>query len=258
METKFNLRSCKPTLYRCPYCNTMTSNRVKEFANILENKQGQENSVRNFFILTCETCSGTYILYEKIMLKYCIENNSNIISVDKSLNPQWGVSCQKLLYPQCINNAQIPSPSRYMPNDVLEMYKEAVSVFDLSPRSSAALIRLTLETLLKRYLVNDGKEHNLNTMIGMSTPHQPKLVTEFMDMIRKAGNEEVHPKYEQLEHEWGDITRDANKEEIIYLFKYINTICDFLGLVQKVENDYNALPDSQKQAIQNRNDRYSK
>ena len=95
-------------------------------------------------------------------------------------------------------------------------------------------------------------------MIGMSTPHQPKLVTEFMDMIRKAGNEEVHPKYEQLEHEWGDITRDANKEEIIYLFKYINTICDFLGLVQKVENDYNALPDSQKQAIQNRNDRYSK
>lgn len=30
---------------------------------------------------------------------------------------------------------------------------------------------------------------------------QPELVTEFMDMIRKEGNEEVHPEYEKLEHE---------------------------------------------------------
>ncbi|ECQ5639008.1 DUF4145 domain-containing protein [Campylobacter jejuni] len=53
------------------------------------------------------------------------------------------------------------------------MYKEAANVFEISPRSSAALIRLTLELLLKRYLVNDGRKHTLNEMIGMLSPNTP-------------------------------------------------------------------------------------
>ena len=126
-----------------------------------------------------------------------------------------------------------------------------------SPRSSAALIRLTLETLLKKHLVNDGKKHSLNEMIGMSNTHQPAIVTEFMDMIRKSGNEEVHPNYEKLEHEWGNITKDTNKDEVLYLFKYINSICDLLGVWNKLDNDYEALPSSQKKAIQNRNKKYN-
>lgn len=92
----------------------------------------------------------------------------------------------------------------------------------------------------------------------MSNIKQPELVTEFMDMIRKGGNEEVHPEYEKLEHEWGDITKDTDEGQVIYLFKYINSICDLLGVVNKMQKDYDALTDNQKQAIQKRNTDYYK
>lgn len=80
---------------------------------------------------------------------------------------------QRIIYPQQICTTQVPTPSKYMPEDVKKMYKEAANVFEISPRSSAALIRLTLELLLKRYLVNDGRKHTLNEMIGMLSPNTP-------------------------------------------------------------------------------------
>ena len=245
------------TMYLCPYCETRTSNSVTEFAQNKIEDGSYSSSVRSFYSLECMTCNNSYFICEDIKQKHLLKRN-DIFSVNRQLNPQWGVEIQKVIYPQQVNDPRIPNPSKYMPDDVRNMYKEAASVFSLSPRSSAALIRLTLETLLKKHLVNDGKEHSLNIMIGMSNSQQPELVTEFMDMIRKSGNEEVHPKYEQLEHEWGDITKDTNKEEVLYLFNYINSICDLLGVANKMQSDYDALPDSQKQAIKNRNDKYKK
>ena len=182
-------------------------------------------------------------------------NSTKIQSIDKQ-NNNTSILSQKFIYPVDNTSPLVPPASESMPEDVRSMYNEAASVFELSPRSSAALIRLTLETLLKKHLVNDGKEHSLNAMIGMSNMEQPELVTEFMDMIRKEGNEEVHPEYEKLEHEWGDITKDTNKDQVLYMFKYINSICDLLGIVDKMHSDYAALPDSQKQAIQERNAKY--
>lgn len=246
------------TMYFCPYCKTKTSNYVTEFARSKKaDEYSYDASIRTFYSLECMTCNNSYFICEDTRQKQLLKTN-NISSVSKELSTQWGVESQKVIFPQQSNTTEIPSPSKYMPDDVRNMYEEAASVFSLSPRSSAALIRLTLETLLKKHLVNDGKEYSLNIMIGMSNSQQPELVTEFMDMIRKSGNEEVHPKYEQLEHEWGDITKDTNKEEVLYLFNYINSICDLLGVANKMQSDYDALPDSQKQAIKNRNDKYKK
>ncbi|QLL77156.1 DUF4145 domain-containing protein [Limosilactobacillus reuteri] len=145
-----------------------------------------------------------------------------------------------------------------MPEDVKKMYKEAANVFEISPRSSAALIRLTLELLLKRYLVNDGRKHTLNEMIGMLSTNAPSLVMEFMDLIRDKGNSEVHPELEKLEHEWGDITREPDKDEILYLFKYINIICELIGLSNKANEDFESLPEQKRLNITKRNKKYQK
>lgn len=246
----------KPTLYHCPYCHVRTSNQVTEIACIKVGTNMNNLYFRLFYMLDCETCGNHYIVLEEE--KPTNENkNPNLSSINKDKDKNWTVLSQKYLYPIVHIDPEIPNASPNMPEDVKSLYDEAASVFELSPRSSAALIRLTLETLLKKHLVNDGKKHSLNEMIGMSNTHQPAIVTEFMDMIRKSGNEEVHPNYEKLEHEWGNITKDTNKDEVLYLFKYINSICDLLGVWNKLDNDYEALPSSQKKAIQNRNKKYN-
>lgn len=242
------------TIYFCPYCKTRTSNVVTEIASTKFGYNLQNLYFETFYILDCNTCSKHSILMERE--KPSNEDIATIPSINKSKKSK-NVVLQKFVYPIDTTSKLVPPASDSMPEDVRSMYNEAASVFELSPRSSAALIRLTLETLLKKHLVNDGKEHSLNNMIGMSNMEQPELVTEFMDMIRKEGNEEVHPEYEKLEHEWGDITKDTNKDEVLYMFKYINSICDLLGIVNKMQRDYDALPDSQKQAIQQRNEKFN-
>lgn len=247
-----DIEDCKESLYYCPYCRTKTSNTVTKFASIKFGHSMEDLYFKVFYMLDCNTCGNHSILVEKEKLSD--SNSTKIQSIDKQNNTS--ILSQKFIYPVDNTSPLVPPASESMPEDVRSMYNEAASVFELSPRSSAALIRLTLETLLKKHLVNDGKEHSLNAMIGMSNMEQPELVTEFMDMIRKKGNEEVHPEYEKLEHEWGNITKDTNKDQVLYMFKYINSICDLLGIVDKMHSDYEALPDSQKQAIQERNAKY--
>lgn len=256
MSDVIRVHNLPETIYYCPYCETKTSNAVTKFANMSFGNDVESLYFKEFYILDCNTCGQHSILVEKIKPSNQTTNNTKIKSIDKT-STDFTVLSQKFIYPILNRSQRVPKASNSMPEDVKDIYNEAASVFELSPRSAAALIRLTLETLLKKHLVNDGKTHSLNSMIGMSNMKQPELVTEFMDMIRKAGNEEVHPEYEKLEHEWGDITKDTNKDQVLYMFKYINSICDLLGVVNKMQSDYDALPESQKQAIQQRNEKYS-
>lgn len=265
--SKFKVSTIKhqSIIYICPYCGMKTSNYVVEFASsdiLPESKliSDPNTSLIIFYMLTCMTCNNSYIVYEKVMQKYLLKNK-NISSIYKGLDSQWGVAEQKIVYPQQVNSMQVPAPSKYMPEDVQSMYNEAASVFDISPRSSAALIRLALELLLKKYLVNDGKKHPLSEMIGMLSPHAPSLVTEFMDLIREKGNGEVHPELDKIEleklrHKWGDITREPDKDEILYLFKYINFICELLGLRDKADKDFESIPKDKRNNIARRNQKF--
>lgn len=249
-----NIRNYPDTIYYCPYCKTKTSNAVIEYDELVFSER---NYRRIFYKLICRTCDDSYFLYEDIKQKHLLKNTS-IPSVNKILNSQWGVDNQRIIYPQQVHATQVPAPSKHMPEDVKKMYEEAANVFEISPRSAAALIRLTLELLLKRYLVNDGRKHSLNEMIGMLSTNAPSLVMEFMDLIRDKGNSEVHPELEKLEHEWGDITREPDKDEILYLFKYINIICELIGLSDKANKDFESLPEQKRLNITKRNKKYQK
>lgn len=78
-----------------------------------------------------------------------------------------------------------------MPKDIAEIYNEAASIYSLSPRSSAALLRLALQMLLKHL---GEKGDNTNNDIGnLVKKGLPKIVQQATDTIRYIGNQAVHP-----------------------------------------------------------------
>jgi len=155
---------------------------------------------------------------------------------------------RKVVYPQ---HSSIEAPKDLMPLEVKELYEEARAVFPISPKSSAALLRLGLETLLP-YLGADKKinEKNakINTMIAQLVRERKVIgrVIQAMDYLRVTGNDAVHPGV--LDKQGKD---DA--EVSIKLFKILNYI-----VTETLENDamvdevYKDLPDNITEGILNR------
>lgn len=145
-------------LHYCPYCKTITSNAVTKIACMKFGHSMESLYFKNFYMLDCNTCGKHSILVEKV--KMSNKDTTNILSINKKDRKGEVVLSQKFIYPVNNTSPKIPSASDSMPEDVKSLYNEAASVFELSPRSSAALVRLSLETLLKKHLVNDGKKHD--------------------------------------------------------------------------------------------------
>lgn len=104
----------------------------------------------------------------------------------------------------------------------------------ISPRASAALLRLALEKLLAHA---GSKEANLNdTIKAFVSKGLPKEVQQALDIVRVTGNSAVHP---------GKMD-DADVAEIsISLFELINFLCEeLIARQQRLNNLYNKLPSS--------------
>ncbi|WP_214891746.1 DUF4145 domain-containing protein [Exiguobacterium sp. s142] len=149
---------------------------------------------------------------------------------------------QEMKYPLISN---IEMPKDLMPSKVKALYEEARQVFPVSPRSSAALLRLALEVLLPHLGARKGK---LNTMIGQLVEERKvfKRVQEAMDYLRVTGNEAVHPGVLDKE--------DRDDSEVsLGLFKIINYIvAETIESDAMVEELYQILPDPIKKGIENR------
>lgn len=78
-----------------------------------------------------------------------------------------------------------------VPSSLKDDYEEAVLVLSDSPKSSAALTRRCLQSLL----VHQGaKKHDLVDQLTEIYPQLPSYVQGFVDNIRKLGNLAVHAK----------------------------------------------------------------
>lgn len=95
---------------------------------------------------------------------------------------------QVLLIPDATTAAH---PHAEMPEDVMADYNEARSVLQHSPRSAAALLRLSLQKLCKEL---GEKGNNINEDIaGLVAKGLPVEVQRALDIVRVVGNEQVHP-----------------------------------------------------------------
>ena len=147
---------------------------------------------------------------------------------------------KKLVYP-ALSIAPLPVPE--MPDDVEQDFLEARDIVNASPRAAAALLRLALQKLMI-HLGEKGKD--LNKDIGnLVKKGLSERVQKALDAVRVIGNNAVHPGKIDLK----DDVKTANS-----LFRLINMIVTIMITQPKeVDEIYETLPDSSKEAILKRN-----
>ena len=145
----------------------------------------------------------------------------------------------KMVYPM-VSNA--PLPSEDMPNDVKNDYLEARNVLELSPKSSAALLRLALQKLMIHLgEKGDNLNHDIKELVNKGlSPHIQKA----LDSVRIYGNESVHP---------GQLDLNDDRETSVKLFQFVNIIVDAM-ITQPKEIDaiYRDLPEKKIEGIKTR------
>ena len=148
----------------------------------------------------------------------------------------------KMVYPVV---SLAPLPSDDMPEDVKADYMEAVSIVEMSPRASSALLRLALEKLMIHLGVNGD---DINGKIGSLV--KKGILTEIqqsLDFVRVIGNESVHP---------GELDLKDDKETAYSLFGLLNYIIyDRITRPKEIDALNKKLPQSKLDGINNRDKR---
>ena len=129
-----------------------------------------------------------------------------------------------------------------LPQDIVNDYNESADVFNLSPRSSAALLRLSIQKLCK-HLGESGKNINqdIKKLVEKGLPHK---IQEALDSVRVIRNESVHP---------GEINLNDNREVTARLFNLVNFIATkMISKPKEIDEIYNGLPENKLKGIQNR------
>ncbi|PXV67346.1 uncharacterized protein DUF4145 [Dysgonomonas alginatilytica] len=215
IEPKKNL-----LVFTCPHCKTVSTHEWGEYKyqedvnlslgglDFFSKQEHKKVEISNLFFSRCATC------YQKTVW----------------IN-------DKMVYP----NIAAPEPNSEMPQSVLELYKEAESIYINSPRGAAALLRLSIQILCKD-LGESGKNIN-NDIANLVKKGLPEIVQQSLDIVRVTGNDAVHP---------GLIDTD-NQETVTKLFELINIIIEYMiALPKKVSGLYSSLPSDKVQAINDR------
>ena len=143
----------------------------------------------------------------------------------------------KIVFP---NTGIYPPANTDMPDDVKEIYDESGAIAVLSPRAACALLRLSLEMLLKQL----GERDSINDAIANLVSNRlPLEIQEAMDTLRVTGNQAVHV---------GKISFDGDTD-VEGLFSLLNAIVyDRITLPRERKKMYNNLPISAKNQIAKR------
>lgn len=137
----------------------------------------------------------------------------------------------------------VEEPNNDLGRDIISDYREAASILSLSPRGSAAILRLAIQKLCKK-LGYSGKNIN-DDIAAMVDKGLNKTVQEALDIMRVVGNNAVHP---------GELDIKDDKDTASHLFKLINFIAEsMISNPNKITGLYNSLvPQKAKDAIQKR------
>lgn len=201
----------KPALnaksFHCPHCGVLSeqtwSNNINcHYAQKQPNGQTQQQfySLDNIFSSKCKHCS-LFSLWLGHNMIYPLTGNVEIANSD-------------------------------LPEDILKDYNEARDIVNISPRGSAALLRLALQKLC-RNLGEKGKNIN-DDIANLVKRGLPIQLQQALDSVRVIGNHAVHP---------GVIDLDDKPETAIALFSFVNIICDyFITQPKKIGEVFNNLP----------------
>ncbi|WP_226619741.1 DUF4145 domain-containing protein [Cytobacillus firmus] len=149
---------------------------------------------------------------------------------------------QKMLFPV---KTDLPDPADDMPENIKKIYIEAAQVFKHSPRSSSALLRLAIETLIPQLPDYQITKKRLVDMIGeLVAQGIPAHIQKALDSIRLYGNQGIHT---------AEIVEEDNGEIGTFLFALINRIVkELISDKKAIDEFYNSFPESKLAAIEQR------
>lgn len=133
------------------------------------------------------------------------------------------------------------------PEAVAELYEEARNVLPISRRASAALVRATLERLL-RELDPDHRGKRLDELIAQLRGQIREPLWKFLTAIRVVGNDTLHAE----EGELAVLYLGGDTDEIIEpLFEAVNTLIEELVTQPaKAEALYALIPEAKRDAAE--------
>jgi hypothetical protein len=146
----------------------------------------------------------------------------------------------KLIFPPELHGEE---PNIDIPDDVLRDYDEARSILNLSPRGSAALLRLAIQKLCK-FLGEKGENIN-DDIASLVKKGLSPIIQKSLDVVRVVGNESVHP---------GRLDLRDDRDTASKLFRLVNLIAEQMISHPKHVNDMydGLLPEAKKKQIEKR------
>lgn len=151
----------------------------------------------------------------------------------------WNVDKKIMVDPVMTTN--IP-PHVDMPAEIKALYLEALSVIDLSPKASSALLRLALQNLMPLLGANTGKlDKDIAKLVAEGLPVE---IQQALDYCRVIGNNAVHPN---------ELNLDDTPEMAHAMFDMINFIVEEkIAKPKRVKELFSKLPTGAKEAIDKR------
>lgn len=149
---------------------------------------------------------------------------------------------RSLVYPK---RGDAPLPNLDLPDEILADYREASTILDLSPRGSAALVRLCIQKLC-RHLGQPGE--NINSDIrALVAAGLDSRIQKALDAVRVIGNNAVHP---------GSMDLSDDRATAESLFRLLNLIAEkMISEPKHVDEVYALLPPGARAAIEARDKR---
>lgn len=147
---------------------------------------------------------------------------------------------EEIVYPR---QTVIPKPNQDMDQEIQDLYIEASAIVADSPRGATALLRLSLQLLLKQ-LGKPGKDINDDIKALVAKGLSPKI-QQALDLLRVVGNNAVHP---------GQIDLNDGRDIAFRLFGILNFIADeMLTKPREIERLYSdVVPAETKRHISER------
>jgi len=265
MKKKHVPASIGETAFTCPHCGALTSHTwytvyAKELGDgktpffpsddILEHIRNSEeiniedkgkiidrmSKLKSGMVFLDENVNDIYRTNEviNIYISHCFNCQKIIVWI-----------YDKLLFPPELHGEE---PNIDIPDDILRDYEEARSILNLSPRGSAALLRLVIQKICI-YLGEDGKNIN-NDIASLVKKGLSPIIQQALDVVRVVGNDAVHP---------GILDLRDDRDTASKLFRLINLISErMISHPKHVRNMYDTLvPESKKKQIEDRDSKKS-
>lgn len=203
----------KLNAFTCPHCHTISYMRYERHSfneDIYSEGHASINYKNTLHIARCENCGKKIIWIDDVYVY------PDITSEEANIN---------------------------MPELVKQLFNEAGSIYNKSPRAACALLRLAIEKLCNELGETD---RDINKNIGaLVKKGLPTTIQQALDVVRVVGNKAVHP---------GQIAFDVdNRETAIMLMKLVNLITErMISEPKEINNLFEKLPDNVKKSVQNR------